>query len=80
MNTAVYDVEFPDDTSKAYRANVIAENLLAQCDADGYHSQLLAGIQDHPTDGTQVLMKDCHVTSKRDSRGLRKTTVGWSFA
>ena len=79
MNTAVYDVEFPDGTTKAYGANVIAENLLAQCDADGCHSQLLAGIQDHRTDGTQVLMKDRHVTSKRGNRGLRKTTVGWSF-
>ena len=62
MNTAVYDVEFPDGTTKEYGANVIAENL-----------------QDHRTNGTEVKMKDRHISTKRGVRKLRKTTVGWSF-
>ena len=79
MNTAVYDIEFPDGTVKEYGANLIAENILAQCDMDGQHSQLLDCILDHRTDGTEVKLNERHVTTKRGNRQLRKTTVGWSF-
>ena len=79
MNTAVYDIEFPDGTTKEYGANLIAENILAQCDMDGQHSQLLDCILDHKTDGTEVTLDNRHVTTKRGNRQLRKTTVGWSF-
>jgi hypothetical protein len=40
MNIDVYDVEFLDDTTKEYGANVIAENLLVLCDNNETHSQL----------------------------------------
>jgi len=79
MNTSVYDVEFPNGTLKEYGANIIAKNILAQCDLDGCHSQLLAGIQNHRTDGKEVTMSNRYVTTKSRNRALRKTTVGWSF-
>lgn len=37
LNTLVYDVEFPDGNVKKYEANVIAENVLNQCDIDGHY-------------------------------------------
>ena len=58
---------------------MIEGNLVSQYDADGYHSQMLDGIQDHRTDRNEVKMKDRHVTSKYGNHTLRKTTVGWSF-
>ncbi len=72
MNTAVYDIEFPDGTTKEYGANVIAENILAQCDMDGQHSQFLDCILDHKTDGTQVKRENRHVITKRGNRQLRR--------
>ena len=37
LNTALYDVQFPDGSVKPYLANIIAENILNNVDADGYH-------------------------------------------
>jgi hypothetical protein len=36
LNTMIYEVELPDGQSKAYAANVIAENMLTQVDSDGF--------------------------------------------
>ena len=36
LNALIYDVEFPDEVVRRYAANMIAENVLAQCDADGF--------------------------------------------
>ena len=50
LNTAVYDVQFPDGAIKQYSANTIAENLYAQVDIDGHTSLVLEAIVDHRTD------------------------------
>ena len=50
LNNFLYDVQFPDGAIKTYLTNLIAENILMQVDADGYHHQLLDGIQDHSKD------------------------------
>ena len=47
LNTAVYDVRFPDGAVKQYSANIIAENLYAQVDMDGHASLVLESIVDH---------------------------------
>ena len=41
LNTTIYDVEFPDGEIREYCANVIAENMYSQVDAEGYRYQLL---------------------------------------
>ena len=41
LNTLVYDIEFPDSDVKKYSANIIAENLLAQVDPEGFHTNVL---------------------------------------
>ena len=41
LNTIIYDVQFPDGAIKPYSADLIAENILTQVDADGHHNQLL---------------------------------------
>jgi hypothetical protein len=35
LDTISYEIEFPDGRSDEYTANVIAENMYAQCDAEG---------------------------------------------
>ena len=40
LNTQIYDVEFPDGEIREYCANVIAENMYSQVDAEGYRYQL----------------------------------------
>ena len=78
LDTRSYDVEFPDGTVSSYTANVIAMNMLAQCDEEGNHLATLDGIIGHETDGTEVLHKDRYVV-KGNNRHLRKTTKGWKL-
>jgi hypothetical protein len=37
LDTRNYEIEFPDGRSDEYTANVIAENIYAQCDIEGRH-------------------------------------------
>jgi hypothetical protein len=54
LDTRVYEVEFPDGTILEYLANVIAENMWAQCDLDGQERLLMQAIIDHRKDGNAV--------------------------
>ena len=80
VNTVLYDVEFPDGQVKEYSANVIAENMYSQVDADGFSNVLMEAIVDYKKDDTvAVPMSDKYVYNKRGVRRLRKTTSGWKF-
>ena len=46
-NASMYEVEFSDGSTEEVSANVIAENILSQVDAEGNHSQILKEISDH---------------------------------
>ena len=41
LNTFLYDVEFPDGAVRRYAANIIAENVLDLCDADGFYTNVM---------------------------------------
>ena len=48
LDTRKYEVEFMDGQQTELVANVIAENMFAQCDSEGKNQYiLLAGIVDH---------------------------------
>ena len=79
INTLIYDVEFPDGNIKKYSANVIAENVLVNCDYEGYYSSMMAFILDHKRDGSALRMNKKYIKSKNVQIKLRQTTVGWSF-
>ena len=58
LDTRLYEVEFPDGTTKAVSANLIAENLLSQVDEEGRSYSILREIVDqHRTNG-YALSKD----------------------
>ena len=64
---------------KKYSANIIAENLLAQVDPEGIHTNVLEAIMDHKRDGTAVPMSGKYFKTKQGKRTQRKTTVGWAL-
>ncbi len=79
LDTRLYEVEFPDGSEATYSANVIAENMLSQCDSEGRQYLLLTHIVNHKKD-EEVAIKpeDAYVTvNGRKSRV--KTTKGWTF-
>jgi hypothetical protein len=76
----MYEVEMPDGQVKEYCANIIAQNMLAQVDPDGFSTTLMEGIVDHRKDQNKaVSADDAHVTTKTGQKRLRKTTIGWDL-
>ena len=65
LNTFVYDIEFPNGDLREYTANIIAVNLLAQVDPEGFHTNVLKSIIDHKRDGTAVPMSGKYFKTKQ---------------
>ena len=78
-NTILYDVEFNDGSVREYSANVIAENLYDQVDADGYSHSMLDCIVDVRKTIDAVLKEKMYITTSSGKRRLRHTTAGWEF-
>ena len=67
LDTRTYDVEFPDGEVNEYTANVIAENMWAQCDLDGQQHILLEAIVDHKSNDDAVKFNDRLYMSMEDA-------------
>jgi Reverse transcriptase (RNA-dependent DNA polymerase) len=79
LDTRQYDVEFPDGAEASYSANILAENMLSQCDSEGRQYLLVKYIIDHVKEaGTAIEESDAFITvNGRKSR--IKTTKGWKL-
>ena len=76
FDTRAYIIEFPDGAEAEYTANVIAENMYAQCNPDGEQFLLMESIRDHKKDGHAVEKADAFLTiNGRQKR--KKSTKGW---
>jgi hypothetical protein len=80
LNSMIYEVEFPDGQIKEYAANMIAENMLTQVDADGYSLTMMNAIIDYRKNEDVAIEKaDMYVVTRQGRKRPRKTTVGWSL-
>ena len=79
LNTTIYDVEFLDGKIRKYGANVIAENMYSQVDAEGYRYQLLDTIVDHKQDGDAIHPNDLYINTKSGQKLMIQTTAGWNL-
>jgi hypothetical protein len=75
LDTRTYEIEFPDGRNDEYTANVIAENMYAQCDIEGRQYNLLEGIVDHKKDFYAFKPADTYIKHGRNKK-VRKTTKG----
>jgi hypothetical protein len=78
LDTRTYNVEFPDDRSEEYTANVIAENMYAKYDEEGNHFLMLQDIFGHNVDGHAVERADMYINFGSNKQ-IRKTTKGWNL-
>jgi hypothetical protein len=62
LDTRTYQVEFPDGEISEFAANVIAENMYAQCDPDGNQYIIMDSIVDHKTSDKAVKKCDQFIT------------------
>ena len=79
MDTRANDCELGDGTVYRYSANVIAENIFAQCDDEGRRQANLQEITDHRRDDTAVHIVNGYTTTKRGRRLPKTTTKGWQL-
>ena len=78
LDTRVYEVEFPDGEIAEYAANVLAQNMISQCDLEGNQFLLMDSIVDHKKDGHAVELADQYVYVN-GRQHQRKTTKGWKL-
>ena len=79
FNKVMYDIELPNGDLRKYSANIIAVNLLAQIDPEGFHTNVLEAILDHKSDGTVVPMSRKYFKTKQGRQTQCKNTVGWEL-
>jgi hypothetical protein len=81
LDTRVYQVEFLDGSVNDYAANMLAEALYTQVDADGNRYLLLKEIIGHEKSPTAMSKDDMTLDNPHGSRNpiRRYTTKGWHF-
>ena len=79
LDTSQYEVTFSSGAVREYAANVIAENLIAQCDDEGREFQLLQGIISHRTTSEAIKKGDNIITTSSGQQRHKLTTVGWEM-
>jgi hypothetical protein len=78
LDTHKYVVQFPDGMEQIYSANLLAENMIAQCDEEGSQFILLDGIVDHKSDENAISKEEGYFYHN-DRRYRKKTTKGWKL-
>ena len=79
LDTREYECVLEDGNTYRYNANVIAENIFAQCDEEGRRHAVLHEITDHMRDQTAIDITNGYVTTRKGKRVPKKTTKGWKL-
>jgi hypothetical protein len=76
LDIRTYENEFSDGRIDEYTADVIAENMYAQCEIEGRQYNLMEGIIDQRNDGHAVAPAEIYIKHGSNKK-VRKTTKGW---
>ena len=79
LDTREYECELEDGSMTRYHANVIAENIFAQCDDEGRRHAVIAESVDHRADRRALRADNGYISTKRGKRVPKKTTKGWKL-
>jgi len=80
LDTRVYEVEFSDGHVAEFSTNVIAENIYAMVDSEGYETSIFKAIIDHRCDPSKIISpQNAWVTSYNGNQVPRRTTAGWEL-
>jgi hypothetical protein len=79
FDTREYECVTEDGVTERYSANVIAENIYAQCDDEGRSMLVLDQITDHRKDDSAISIADGYTVSHNGNRTSKRTTRGWQL-
>jgi len=63
LETRTYEVQLSDGSMLEYSANLIGENIYAQCDADGHQYMVFKEICDHRAGPQAISIEDGFIQS-----------------
>eukprot|EP01082_Thalassiosira_pseudonana_P000070 g27.t1 g27 contig1:60384-63019(+) len=78
LDTRLYEVQFPGGEVTELTANVIAQSMYAQCDADGNEYLLLESFVDYRKESGALRMDEQEIVV-RGRKSLRRSTKGWKI-
>ena len=78
LDTRLYEVQFPGGEVTELTANVIAQSMYAQCDADGNEYLLLESFVDYRKESGALTMDEQEIVV-RGRKSLRRSTKGWKI-
>jgi hypothetical protein len=78
LDARLHTLEYANGIEAECSANVIAENMWAQCDIDGNQCQPLEAIIDHKSDEHAVQRADGYVVVN-GRKHMKKSTKGWEL-
>jgi hypothetical protein len=79
MDSCIYEVQFPDGRTEELAANVIAEAIYAQCDANRNQYVLLDAIVDYRKDPSMTVARDAQVMIVDGKKIVKRSTHGWEL-
>jgi len=79
LDTREYQVQFGDGSIAEYTANLIAENIYAQCNPEGHYQVVFKEITDHRKLPTAVPKEAGYTIGYNRNRHMKKTTKGWDI-
>eukprot|EP00804_Cyclotella_cryptica_P024181 CCRYP_019499-RA/>CCRYP_019499-RA protein AED:0.42 eAED:0.48 QI:0/0/0/1/0.5/0.33/3/0/265 len=79
LDTRIYEFRFPDGWTEELAANVIAEAVYAQCDADGNQYVLLDAIVDYRKDPSVAVARNDQVSVVDGKKIVKRSTRGWEL-
>ena len=75
----VYEVDYPDGTTKQLTANIIDENMPSQVDSEGHHYPFLTGVTDHKRYCSVITKVNSFIKSSNENLHRNSTTCGWKI-
>ena len=78
LDTRLYEVQFPSGEVTELTANIIAQSMYAQCDADGNEYLLLESFVDYRKESGALRIDEQEIVV-RGRKSLRRSTKGWKI-
>ena len=75
----LYEVGYSAGTMEQLAANIIAENIPSQVDAEGHHYQVLTEVTDQKRDEIAISNVDGFINSSSGNLHRKRRTCGWKL-
>ena len=76
---SLYEVEYPDETTKQLADNIIAENMMSLVDSEGHHFQVLTKVTDYKKDYSAISKVDYFIKSISGNLHRNRKTCEWKL-